>query len=755
MITRRIACFLALAGAIYAAAFSVSAKANTIEFNPQTYTVPENAGSVTVTLVRDGDIHQPATVNYATANGTAIAGQDYDAVSGKLTFGPDVASQTITIPIANDLMAEDLEKFTISLSSPSGGTLGQAATATISIADDDDIGSTIAFDSASYTVNEGDGFAKLVVVRSGGLAAPASVTYSTSDGTTTAGSDYAASSGTLTFNPGEVRKTIMIPLIDDATPESSETFTVDLGVTSSNAQLGSPDSSMVTIVDNDGVGNTVQFSPTSYAAQEMPGTSTVQLTVTATRLGDPNKVITVHYQTRDGSAKLASGDYAASNGTIFFGPGETQKTISVTVLDDSLIENAEDFFLDLSNATNAQINPSGQTATVTIADDDSGTSTIQFSSATFSVGEGDGAVNLTVVRSGGLGFAVSARYDTVDQSAKAGSDYTGASGTVTFAPGQFSKTISLPILQDTLVEPTETFTVILSNPSVNATIRSPSTTTVSIEDDDPADNTTKLANISTRGPVESGNDVMIAGFIIQGSSFKQLVIRGLGPSLTSFGVPDAINDPTLTLQDANGTQLAFNDNYGTNSDSDKAVLSANGLTPPDTREAAIVFTATPAAYTAILRGKNNGVGLVEVYDVNQTEHARLVNISTRAKVEAGDNGAIIAGFIVTAPAGEAGTDQTLAIRAIGPSLAGFGISNTLADPTLDLYFGSQLILSNDNWKTNSTQDRGTLQANGLAPANDKEAALVTTLSPGSYSAVVRGKGNTTGVALVEVYHLEP
>ena len=139
--------------------------------------------------------------------------------------------------------------------------------------------------------------------------------------------------------------------------------------------------------------------------------------------------------------------------------------------------------------------------------------------------------------------------------------------------------------------------------------------------------------------------------------------------------------------------------------------------------------------------------------MNQTEHARLVNISTRAKVEPGDNGALIAGFIVTAPEGEPATAQTVAIRAIGPSLKSFGINNALADPTLDLYRGSQLILSNDNWQNNSITDQQALKANGLAPANDKESAIITTLDPGSYSAVIRGKGNTTGVGLVEVYNL--
>jgi hypothetical protein len=267
------------------------------------------------------------------------------------------------------------------------------------------------------------------------------------------------------------------------------------------------------------------------------------------------------------------------------------------------------------------------------------------------------------------------------------------------------------------------------------------------------DISTKLMNISTRGPVESGNDAMIAGFIIQGSSAKQVVLRGIGPSLTAVGVAGALQDPTLTLMDANGSLIAFNDDYGANSAADRQTLTTNGLTPTDSRESAIVAILAPGTYTAILRGKTNGTGVLEAYDLSGTAPSKFGNISTRGKVEQGDNGAMIAGFIVSAPSGQPGTTQRVAIRAIGPSLKNFGINDALLDPTLDIYRGSQLILSNDNWKTNSVTNQQIMQSNGLAPGNTNEAAVVMDLDPGSYSAVVRGKGNTTGVGLVEVYNL--
>jgi hypothetical protein len=301
-----------------------------------------------------------------------------------------------------------------------------------------------------------------------------------------------------------------------------------------------------------------------------------------------------------------------------------------------------------------------------------------------------------------------------------------------------SNTIYIQVLPSGVPLPTPT-----PGPSVSPTVAPPSGNDIS----------TKLLNISTRGPVESGNDAMIAGFIIQGSSTKQMIFRGIGPSLTAFGVPNALQDPTLSLMDANGSLIAFDDDYTSDSASDLQILSANGLTPQDTRESALVAILAPGTYTAILRGKTNGTGLLEAYDISGIAAAKLGNISTRGKVEMGDNGAMIGGFIVAAPQNQPGTAQRVVIRAIGPSLNNFGISDTLLDPTLDIYRGSQLILSNDNWKSNSQTNQQILQSNGMAPSNDKESAVVMDLDPGSYSAVVRGKGNTTGVGLVEVYNL--
>lgn len=172
---------------------------------------------------------------------------------------------------------------------------------------------------------------------------------------------------------------------------------------------------------------------------------------------------------------------------------------------------------------------------------------------------------------------------------------------------------------------------------------------------------------------------------------------------------------------------------------------STNLAPTDDREAAIVATLTPGNYTAILRGTTNGVGLVEVFDLESTSATHLVNISTRASVGSDDNTVLIGGFIIDGQVGH----QVL-IRAIGPSLTAAGVTGALLDPTIDFYRGSELILSNDNWKSD---DKTAIEGTGIPPTNDKEAAILVTLDPGSYTAVIRGKNNTTGIARVEVYQM--
>ena len=264
--------------------------------------------------------------------------------------------------------------------------------------------------------------------------------------------------------------------------------------------------------------------------------------------------------------------------------------------------------------------------------------------------------------------------------------------------------------------------------------------------------TARPLNISTRLKVQTGDNVLFAGFIITGTDAKNVLIRGIGPSLSNFGVPGALQDPVLEVH-AGATTLKSNDNWkidDSTGNSQQAVIEGTGLAPTDARESAISIVLGPGTYTAILRGKNNttGVGSVELYDLSQTVNfSNVANISSRGFVDTGDN-VMIGGFII------GGGDRfgKVLIRAIGPSLTAFGISNPLPNPMLELHDGSGTVIdSNDDWKSDN---QAAIQATGIPPPNNFESAILTTLPAGNYTAIVKGVGNGTGIGLVEVYNVK-
>ncbi len=253
-------------------------------------------------------------------------------------------------------------------------------------------------------------------------------------------------------------------------------------------------------------------------------------------------------------------------------------------------------------------------------------------------------------------------------------------------------------------------------------------------------------NLSARLAVGIDENVLIGGLIVDGTEAKQVIVRGIGPSLTVDGMPLAgtLSDPVLELYQ-DDVLITSNDNW---KETQQTEIEATGLAPTDDLESAILMTLAPGTYTVILRGQNGGtgIGLVEAYDLDNTIPSTLANTSVRGLVQTGDD-VLIGGFIV----GNGGSD-TVVVRAIGPSLADAGITNPLADPTLDLYDGNgAIILSDDNWRD---AQESLLQSTGLAPTNDAESALIRSLAPGNYTAIVRGKDGGTGLALVEIYNLQ-
>jgi hypothetical protein len=269
----------------------------------------------------------------------------------------------------------------------------------------------------------------------------------------------------------------------------------------------------------------------------------------------------------------------------------------------------------------------------------------------------------------------------------------------------------------------------------------------------PASSTTppsnsRLVNISTRMRVGTNDDVLIGGFIITGTQSKKVILRAIGPSLAASGIAGCLSNPTLELHNSSGALVAQNDDWQQSAQA--AQIASSGVPPTNAMESAIIATLAPGSYTAIVRGVNNmtGIALIEGYELG-ANGAKLVNISTRGRVATGD-GVLIGGFIV-----QGTTAKKILIRAAGPSL-GVGpgaVSHVLANPFLELRNSTgNLVSSNDDW--GSSAQAAQITATGIPPTRPQESAILATLTPGSYTAIVRGANNTTGVALVELYDLD-
>ena len=310
-----------------------------------------------------------------------------------------------------------------------------------------------------------------------------------------------------------------------------------------------------------------------------------------------------------------------------------------------------------------------------------------------------------------------------------GKTFLGSSDVMTDGTGHATYDVTFPLVSIT----EKIFTATATDPSGNTSEFSPAFGT-------------RLLNMSTRTQVLTDDEVLIGGFIVTGTGPKNVIVRGIGPSLIPFGITNALLDPILELHDATGATLTTNDDW---KDSQQSEIEATGLAPSDDRESAIVMSLEPGPYTAILAGTNQttGVGLVEVYDLDQSAGSKLANISTRGFVDTGDN--VMIGGIIIGPSDTG--DATVLMRAIGPSLANFGVPDALQDPVLELHDGQGTTLtSNDDWQ--DTQENE-IEATGLAPSDPSESAILQSLVPGNYTAIVSGKNGTTGIALVEAYHL--
>ncbi len=458
-----------------------------VEFSAAGYNVLEDVGSATITVIRTGGSKGTLTVKYSTGGGTATAGTDYTPASGTLNFADGETTKTFIISIANDGVTEPDETVRLTLSDvPELEMLGANSTVNMTIQDNS---TPLFLNGATASAPEGNAGTTNAVVTvnlSAATGRTVTVAFSTVDfnqggAQALAGLDYQAVNGTLTFGPGVTSQSVTVPIIGDTLDEFDESFSILL-TNPTNASIH--DHPLIFIADDDAAPS---ISIDDLILNE--GNAGTTNAVIPVRLsGVSGKLVRFSYATANGTA-TAGSDYSAALGTLVFSPGETTKNITVLVNGDTAVETNETFFINLTSPVNAPI--SRAQGVVTINNDDSQTPQLQFSQASYTVGEAVGSAQLIVNRTDTTA-AATVDYATSDISglnacasvtgnASSRCDYAISIGTLRFAAGEASKTIYIPIVDDNITDGNETFTITLSNPS-GATLGSNTSATVNITD---------------------------------------------------------------------------------------------------------------------------------------------------------------------------------------------------------------------------------------------------------------------------------
>ena len=339
--------------------------AGTVQFSSPTFSVNENGGSATISVTRTGGSSGPASVTCSTSNGTA-SNADYTNVSQPLSWSDgDSSTKSCNVPITDDVLGEGNETVNLSLSGATGAALGSPSAATLTIVDNDSTGA-LSFSATTYSVGEGAGTALITVQRTGGTSGTATVQYSTSNGSATAGADYTSTNGTLTFGNGVSSQTFTVPITQDALVEGNETVNLSIFSPGGGASLTNPTTAILTIVDDDtNLPGTLALASSTHTVAEGAGSQTI----TVNRTGGATGTVTVNYATSNGTATSGS-DYTATAGSLSFGPGETTKSFSVPILNDTADESAESFNVSLSGPTGGAVLGAPSSGSVTITDDD-------------------------------------------------------------------------------------------------------------------------------------------------------------------------------------------------------------------------------------------------------------------------------------------------------------------------------------------------------------------------------------------------
>ena len=707
--------------------------------------VVRTEGSTEIELIaqRTGGNQGLVSVQYTTQAVSATSGQDFESDSGFLTWGSGSNTpRTVTITLLDDDLDEENETFQLVLFNLTGNaTLGDQ-TATITIEDDDEASNTgkASFIEESITVDESIGSISISVSRSGGSTGELEVGYVFTDSTANNGADYTGVDGTLTWADADSEnKFIQVPILDDGSSDSGESFFVSL--TSEDESLLGDSTTFTVVLEDDDVETpgTVTFVANGQSVSENVG----QASILVQRLGGTTGEVSVNFETEDGTA-LAGVDYIAQVGELTWADGDSSdKEILLTLIDDQFYEGNETVSLRIVDVPGGTVAGANSIHTLTVQDDEPEPETwFEFNRVLYSGTESAGQIQVEVERFGtGIGSAF-VSVQAANNTAFAALDYVPLNEQLNWLAGETGvKTVTLVLVDDQIAESSEEVTLLLANPSQNSLIGDLSDASALIYDDDGT--TGDLVNLSTRGVVGTGDNVLIGGFIIFNGP-QQILIRAVGPSLT--GVNGIVQDPALQIIDnSDNSIVAENDNWTDDTSQIQPILDT-GLGGLNLFESAILVTLPAGSYSAVVSSNGDpGIASVEIYvDSSAGLSGDLVNISTRGNVSSGDE-ILIGGIIITGNA-----SKRLLFRGMGPSLIVPG-SPSLRDPELLLFDGiGEIIDSNDNWLNASNWDE--IEATQLIPM-DQEAALLVDLEPGSYTIHLRSEQPDSGIGLVEIYSL--
>ncbi len=635
-----------------------------VSFASSTFAVNEDTGlgAAVISFVRTGSTNNPASVDFlTTTNGTAIAGVNYMPVSNTISFAAGQTNAIWPVPVLHDPTPQGDRTVSMVLTNPLGSVLLAPSQATLTIIDVETAPGQFNFIATNYFVAENAGSALVTIIRTNGHSGRVQVNFATSDASARAGIDYVPTNGVLTFDDGVTVASFTVPIIDNSVVQNPRSLNITLSNPQGGATIGPLRTVPLTILDND-VG--ISLSSPTFSVNEGNGAATISVL----RLNGSNGVVTVNYSTTNSLATngiaRAGVDYLATSGLLTFNQGETFKTFTVPILDNSIVDGDRTFGVTISN-----VQPPGSAqlvttfGTVTILDNDVG---FLFTNSVLSTLESSNLL-VTVVRTNGSPTGTnSVVYSTSDGTATAGFDYTATSGVLTFTNGETVKTFIVPILEDTLVEGDETFNISLSSPDPGAQLLNPSNLVATIIDDD--------SGFKFSSPAYSVNE------------------GGVRATITVLRTGILTNRVTVDFATSNGTATASSDYFATNG----TLVFTNG-------ETSHTFTVQIIDDTII-----EGDETVLLSLSNPTGQAGLQTPSAAVLTIVDNDGSLIvpAGVALT---GESGPVNG-AIDANETVTLLFALRNSVGEPTANLV--ATLLATNGVTLPSSPQNYGVLVPGG-------------------------------------------